>query len=121
MMEFIQGFRVTGLEFDLTHKEIDLIDVPKEFVVGIHYPYCYQTVGHICEAGSIHAPIEQKFRPSYPCFTECESVTLTYQSVEGVHYYKQGRAVFFENSECNIMNREEIRLIYTPKVSGGER
>lgn len=120
MMDFIKSYRVTGFEFDPTHREMDFIHIPSEMTVGIHYPYCYQTVGHICEVGSIHVPLEQKFRPSHPCQLECEKVTLSYQAAEGMHYYKKGRAVFFENTECNIINRKEIRLIYTPKLIGGE-
>lgn len=120
MMDLIKNYQVTGLEFDLTHNEIDLADIPKEITVGIHYPYCYQTVGHICEAASIPLPLEQKFRPSHPCHLECETLSLSYQTEEGVTYYKQGRVVFFKNTECNIINREEIRLIYTPNMGGGE-
>lgn len=115
MMEFIRDYKVSGLEFDLTHREIDLIDVPSYLMVGFHYPYCYQTVGHICEAASTQVSIDQKFRPSHVCHLECEEQLLTYHTEEAIQYFKRGRAVFFENTDCEIKNREEIRLIYTPK------
>jgi hypothetical protein len=120
MIGYMKQYKVSGIEFDLTHQVIDLIQVPKDLTIGFHYPYCYQTVGHICEVGSINVETAYKFRPSQPCHQECEEQLLVYDTKEGGRYYKRGRAVYFENSDCEISNCDEIRLIYTPKFRGGE-
>ena len=121
MLHLINDFRVRGVELDLTHEKIDLCDAPFYLTIGFHYPYCYQTVGHICEIGSTGQFMDKKFRAGLNCNLECESQIVHYSSEEGGHYLKYGRAVYFENPECNIVNGNEIRLIYSPKRLGGQQ
>ncbi len=115
MKEFVRRYQIYGLELDLTSQKIDLEEAFENLVVGFHYPYCYQTVGNICEIGSTNLPLEQKFRANHKCEMECEHQIIHYEAAEGGHYIKHGRAVFFENKDCEIIHGNEIRLIYAPK------
>ncbi|MDD5934127.1 MAG: hypothetical protein PUC65_00960 [Clostridiales bacterium] len=121
MLELMKQYNIHGVELDLTHEKIDLSEAPSNLTIGFHYPYCYQTVGHICEIGSTNQSIDKKYRANYNCSFECESQIVHYTSEEGGHYLKHGRAVYFENPDCNIMNAKQIRLIYTSKQLGGEK
>lgn len=110
----IQQYPIYGMEFDLTHEKIDMSGAWDGITVGFHYPYCYQTVGNICEIASSGQTLSYKFRPNSPCHMECEQQQLTYESQEGHKYIKRGRAVYFRHPECIIENIKQIRLIYTP-------
>ncbi len=121
MLDLMKDYKIHGVELDLTHEKIDLCEAPINLSVGFHYPYCYQTVGHICEIGSTSQQMDIKFRANQNCNFECENQIVHYSSEEGGHYLKHGRAVYFENPECNIINGKEIRLIYTSKCLGGQQ
>ena len=33
-------------------------------IPAIYYPYCYATVGNVCEIAAINMPLDKKFRPN---------------------------------------------------------
>lgn len=115
MKEIMKQYHIYGVELDHTSQKIDLEEAFDGIEIGFHYPYCYQTMGNICEIGSTKLTLDQKFRANHPCNMECEHQVIHYESEEGGHYMKHGRAVFFENKDCEIFHRKEIRIIYTPK------
>ena len=112
-MNIIKDYPIQGMELDATHKAIDLSCVPLKYTIGIHFPYCYQTVGNICEIASMNKEIQEKFRPNAPCGSECDTAIICYEDDEYGTYIKRGRCVFFENRDCNVTGKEEIRLIYS--------
>lgn len=115
-LDYIKAYPIQGMELDATHHTIDLRSVPEQYIIGIHYPYCYQTVGNICETASSYKELSHKFRPNAPCDMECESMTFQYMDEENNEYLKRGRSVFFTNEDCNIIGRDEIRLIYSEAI-----
>lgn len=87
---------------------------PRDVEVGMHRPYCYMTVGQICEFGSIHKEIEKKFRPNEVCQGECNSNIFRYQFDDGHEWLRIGRAVYFDNRECEVQGVSCLRNIYFP-------
>lgn len=124
-MKLIETYKINGLEFDPTHKTVSfetcpqnktatLKNCPQEVVVGMHRPYCYMTVGQICEIGSIHKEIEKKFRPNEVCQGECSSHIFRYQFNDGHEWLRIGKAVYFDNRECEVQGVNCLRNIYFP-------
>lgn len=107
-------YGLKGIELDPTHEMIDLEQCPEELEVCIHAPYCYVTVGQICEFSSIPKQIEKKFRPNVACNLECRDHMIHY-IMEGEHMWLRfGRGIFFENRDVKIRGVHSIRLNYFP-------
>lgn len=113
MTEFLKNYPIKGVELDPTHAVIQLSEAPNNYVIGVHYPYCYQTVGNICEAASVHKELTQKFRPNHPCHMECETLLQHFCDDEQNEYIKHGRSVYFLNDKVKIEGKDHIRLIYS--------
>lgn len=124
--ELMTTYNIKGLEFDPTHKTVNLETCPQSSItaslekcprdveMGMHRPYCYMTVGQICEFGSIHKEIEKKFRPNEVCQGECNSNIFRYQFDDGHEWLRVGRAVYFDNRECEVQGVSCLRNIYFP-------
>ena len=112
--ELIDKYNIRGVEFDLTHREINFEACPKKLEIGVHAPYCYMTVGQICEFGSIHKSIEKKFRPNTTCQGECNLNMFRYNFNDGHEWLRVGRAIYFENKECQLVGMDSFRKIYFP-------
>ncbi len=114
MREMIKQYKIHCLELDPTHAVIDLSECPNEVLIGMHTPYCYETVGQICQMAGIHQPIEKKFRPNESCQKECEKEQIHYFSEGDYTWLKHGRTVYFKNPECKVIGARKIRSIYCP-------
>lgn len=114
MQEVIKNYKIHCLEFDPTHAVIDFSECPEGVLIGLHTPYCYETVGQICQMAGIHQPIDKKFRPNEVCQKECEKEQIHYFSEGGYTWIKHGRTVYFKNLECQVRGIEQIRSIYSP-------
>ena len=114
LRELIRKYAICGVEFDPTHAVIDWSECPKEVLIGMHTPYCYETVGQICQMAGIHKPIEKKFRPNDTCQMECGKHQIHYSIEEGHTWIKHGRTVYFKNEGCEAIGIDKIRKIYCP-------
>lgn len=114
LQEMVQKYQINSLEFDPTHATIDVSEKPQGVVIGLHMPYCYETVGQICQMAGIHQPIDKKFRPNEVCRQECEAHPIHYFVDEDIRWMKLGRAVYFENRNCEVIGTDKIRVIYSP-------
>ena len=112
-------YNIIGAEIDPTHEGIDLSECPEEIEISMHTPFCYITVGQICEISSLQKDIEKKFRPNDKCNYECSKYKVQYFSEENLHFIKFGRAVYFENQITKIEGTESIRIIYFPLTDLG--
>ena len=122
--KIIDKYRISGIEFDPTHKTVNLETyIPNKAVslknrpqieMGMHRPYCYVTVGQICEFGSIHKDIEKKFRPNEVCQGECNDNIFCYEFGDGHKWLRVGRAIYFDNRNCEVQGVSQIRNIYFP-------
>lgn len=111
--KIIEKYQINAIEFDPTHKIVNLETCP-QIEMGMHRPYCYVTVGQICEFGSIHKDIEKKFRPNEVCQGECNDNIFCYEFGDGHRWLRIGRAVYFDNRECEVKGVNELRNIYFP-------
>lgn len=111
--ELIKTYGITGMEFDPTHMEIDFEGKPQHIEIGLHEPYCYMTVGQICEFASIHKDISQKFRPNSLCERECMTNRIKYFNEDDREWLRIGKTIYFKN-EPQISGIEKIRKIYFP-------
>lgn len=114
LIHLIEQYQIDGMEFDLTHVAINFENKPKRIRIGIHTPFCYVTVGQICEYAAINKDIEKKFRPNQSCTKECQETIIRYDLEDNREWIRLGRAVFFENSECQIEELNAYREIYFP-------
>lgn len=110
----IDKYQVDTMEFDPTHEVIDFSKKPKNIRIAIHTPFCYMTVGQICEYASINKEIEKKFRPNQPCAKECQETIIRYDLKDGREWVRIGRAIYFENNEYQIKGLNKYRVIYFP-------
>lgn len=114
-LELLEEYSVKGLEFDITHQNVDFSDNPKGVEVGIHVPYCYQTVGRICEYASIKKEIEKKYRANAACGTDCVDNLIKYTIDDGQReYVRFGRTVYFKHPGFEITGLDKFRKIYFP-------
>lgn len=111
--KLVRDYSIGSIEFDPSHKIIDVNEKPEEVTIALHTPYCYETVGQICQMAGISQPIEKKFRPNEPCQQECYTHKIHYFIDEGITWFKLGRAVYFKNEACEIKGTECIRIIYS--------
>ena len=112
--EIVKRYRVSGIEFDPTHRKIDFSEKPESVEISVYEPYAYITVGQICEVGSISKPIEKKFRPNEPCGAECYRYRMQYHMEDGRDWRRIGRAVYFENKAPELIGLQQVRRIYAP-------
>lgn len=110
----VEKYHVLGMEFDPTHSQIDFSQKPSAVEISIYEPYCYITVGQICEVGSISKSIEKKFRPNEPCGAECNRYRMLYHMEDGRDWRRVGRAIYFENKDPKLIGIDKIRKIYEP-------
>ncbi|WP_054743999.1 hypothetical protein [Cellulosilyticum ruminicola] len=123
--KIIEKYHINTIEFDPTHKAVNLaafipnkatasLKTCPQMEVAMHRPYCYVTVGQICEFGSIHKEIEKKFRPNEVCQGECNDNIFFYEFNDGHKWLRVGRAVYFDNRECEVQGVSQVRNIYFP-------
>ena len=112
--KLVKEYGVSGFEFDLTHEFVDFSHRPEDIHIGIHYPYSYMTVGHICELASINKEISKKFRPNAGCNKECHETRINYEFHDGREWFKYGRTIYFNNSDCKVKGISKIRMIFFP-------
>lgn len=111
--KLVKDYNICSIEFDPSHKTIDMSEKPKEVEIALHTPYCYETVGQICQMAGIAQPIEKKFRPNEPCQQECHTHKIHY-FIEGGHtWLKLGRALYFKNESCEVKGIACMRVIYS--------
>ncbi len=103
-------FQIKFHEIDPTHSRINLNEICQP--VAIYTPYCYVTVGQICEFASIDLPIEKKFRPNSACNMTCNKVFMKYINPQGDCFYKIGRTVYYKNDILEVLNADSYREIF---------
>ncbi len=107
-------YKITGVEFDATHEYMDLSEAPKGICISLHTPFCYITMGSICEISSLTKETEKKFRPNDKCNFECAKHHIQYLSKDNLQFIKLGHAVYFENHITEIEGTDILRIIYFP-------
>lgn len=114
LSNLIKEYDVTGLEFDPTHNKVDYTDCPEGVEIGVHLPYCYVTVGRICEYASIPEQIEKKYRPNHPCVMECKENIVKYHTEDDREWIRFGRTIYFDNESFQVTGKDVFRVIYFP-------
>jgi len=114
LVQLTRKYRITGLEFDPTHHAIDYSECPKGLEIGVHLPYCYVTVGRICEYASISKDIDKKYRPNLPCQVECKENLVEYHSENDREWVRLGRTIYFNNEAVQIKGVSTFRAIFFP-------
>lgn len=113
--KIVKEYEIKCFEFDVTHQIVDYQEANGLVEVAIHVPYCYQTVGRICEYASIHKPLEKKFRANMPCDISCAENRVTYHVEDGnIDYVRYGRTVYFKHPGYEIRGIDKYRTIYFP-------
>lgn len=113
--KLLDEYKIKTCEFDMTHKEMNFCEVPAGVEIGVHAPFCYQTVGRICEYASIHKGITEKFRPNASCENDCSENLVRYSVSDGnMEYIRFGRTVYFRHPGFEVKGLETYRLIYFP-------
>lgn len=111
----IREYKISSIEFDITHRNMDFSEVPDAILPGLHTPYCYQTVGRICEYASIQKDINKKFRVNQDCNENClENLIRYHVTDENVEYIRKGRTVYVRNPGYELTGLNKYRLIYFP-------
>lgn len=110
--QFFADSEIKYHEIDLSNRFIDLRGVKEH--TAVYFPYCFVTVGGICEFASIPYSIEKKFRPNMMCAHSCDSVIVAYKNSFGNEYVKSGRAVYTKVSDFTIYADGDYRMIYEP-------
>lgn len=116
--DFYTGFfsdqGITGVEIDCTHKEIVIPKTSQPIQVSVHGPFCYISIGSICEFASMHKTVERKFRYADVCSRECNRASVICRTQSGIELLRLGRSVQFENSDCCVRSAVPFRYIYSP-------
>ena len=111
---FLEQYNINSIEIDPVHQVIDLSEsVNQDTMVAVYTPFCYVTMGHICEYASIPLPLDKKFRPNTHCHAPCANTFITYD-VKEFSYVKVGRAVYFRQDDIKLVNANKYREIYQP-------
>lgn len=108
----LDKYKPSLYELDITNRFIDLSNNNYNF--AIYFPYCFATVGNICEYAGISARIEKKFRANSECNFDCTQTSINYENPYGDRYLKVGRAVYFKVDDFSIISQKPYRLIYEP-------
>lgn len=82
--------------------------------VAVHIPYCYASIGSICEFAAVHRDGYNKFLYAGSCRCECNNMMIQCTYEENYNYLRLGRSVQYENSSCIIDATQPYRVIYTP-------
>lgn len=114
LSQLVKDYNITGLEFDPTHKEMDFSERIEGVTIGIHSPYCYMTVGQICEYASIQKEITKKFRPNATCGVDCKNAVIHYHIRDTNDWIRLGRTIYYDNRDYIIKGLEHIRSIFFP-------
>ena len=99
-------------ELDITNRFIDLSVSDLNF--ALYFPYCFATVGNICEYAGISVGIDKKFRANSSCNFNCTQTSIDYENPYGDKYLKIGRAVYFKVDDFSIISQKPYRLVYEP-------
>ncbi|MCI6859163.1 MAG: hypothetical protein MR867_07715 [Eubacterium sp.] len=124
--DFMEGNdKIRGVEIDPTNRYIDLRNCDLDGIdLGIHSPFCYMTTGNICKFASIHAAVEEKFRPNAPCHMECAGIYEHYREKfdgRNADLIRYGRTVYFYNNGSRIAGKKIDRKIYFPVLEMEEQ
>lgn len=74
--DFFPDQDITGVEIDCTHKEIVIPKTSRPMQVSVHGPFCYISIGSICEFASMHKMVGRKFRYADVCSRECDRASI---------------------------------------------
>ena len=107
-------YRIKGVEFDPINSILNFSIAPFDIEISMHTPYCYNTMGQICELASIVKDIDNKFRPNDECTFACNDHFIQFYSDEKIQFVKLGRAVYFYNQATQIIGINSIRILYFP-------
>ncbi len=116
--DFYTGFfseqGISGVEIDCTHRELVIPETRQPIQVSVHGPFCYISIGSICEFASMHKRDERKFRYADACAQECSRASILCRTQSGTELLRLGRSVQFENAECRVRSAVPFRFIYSP-------
>ena len=99
-------------ELDITNRFMDLTQSELNF--ALYFPYCFATVGNICEYAGISVGIDKKFRANSSCKFNCTQTSIDYENPYGDRYLKIGRTVYFNVDDFSINSQKPYRLVYEP-------
>lgn len=116
--DFINQDKIIGIELDPIADVLNLSSIGDYHgVVMLNGPYCYMSVGMICKYGSVHKPIDKKFRPSTSCGFECKHIV----EIHSDHHrplnkklIRAGRAIYYYQPKVNTIGRLADRHLYFP-------
>ncbi len=108
----LNRYDINCIELDLTNRFLNLSSC--KYDVAVYAPYCFATVGNICEYAGVSMPVEKKFRANYICGYNCAQMSMDYETPYGEKYLKIGRTVFFKVEDYSISSEKPVRLIYEP-------
>lgn len=111
---FMKDNNISGLELDFTHREIAIPNISEPLKVAVHIPYCYMSMGSICEFASMNKADDMKFRFADSCQCECDRAFIECNYLNELRFLRIGRSVQFKNDKCKICTDVPYRLIYTP-------
>lgn len=113
--KFYKKEKIDGVEVDCTNKEIVIPnDVPK-LEIGLHIPFCYISLGSICEYASMDKEKGKRFIFDDSCTMGCNRAHIECQLEDNLSFYRIGRSVVFQNEDCNILGKtNNLRIIYSP-------
>jgi|GEM_PF-1083480 len=120
--------RVAGIELDPMASAIDIKALPTDIALGLHFPLCYVSTGHLCEVAAQGRELTGKFHAEAPCADECVHADVCYtlrhsQGGDGfnppsIALFKHGKTVYYPNYEARVVNANAYRLVYLPDRFG---
>ena len=105
---------ISGIELDCTHREIIIPQSVGHLQVSVHGPFCYISMGSICEFASMYKEAADKFRFADVCGCDCNHASILCSTQGGVTLLRLGRSIQFENPDCHILSEIPFRYIYSP-------
>lgn len=112
--KLLSSYQVGCVELDCTHATIKIPEHKESLSVAVHIPYCYASIGSICEFAAVHRDGYNKFLYAGSCRCECNNMMIQCTYEENYNYLRLGRSVQYENSSCIIDATQPYRVIYTP-------
>jgi len=127
----LQSYGVGRVEFDNVPQGIDIDLSGAPLRASVYAPFGFVTTGRICFIGSLHAPLERRFRVDTPCRRECRTYeqflrrnlspmpgAVESPSVHQVELARKGNTLFFANPELSWVDSKRgfDRLIFTPRL-----
>lgn len=120
--KFLTEIGINRIELDLIPQGIDMDFTKTNIRATLYYPWSYITTGRVCEMGSMHLPITEKFKPGGKCNKECQKYYAKWKS--DYPYISQnlvsaGNTVFMKAELSNQMlefyyKRGFNRIVYEP-------